>query len=68
MEWILHGMEQGFMEKNEMDKVVVLWTTNTGRYSDIVVGLSATMDNLLSSFDKNVAKIALFYAFMRMVD
>jgi myo-inositol-1-phosphate synthase len=61
-------MKQGFMEKNEMDKVVVLWTTSTERYSDIVVGLSATIDNLLSSFDKNVANITLFCAFMRMVD
>ncbi|KAM0866704.1 hypothetical protein ACQ4PT_042453 [Festuca glaucescens] len=47
-----------FKEKNKVDKVVVLWTANTERYSDVVVGLNDTMDNLLASLDKNEAEIS----------
>ena len=53
MEW-----NREFKEKNKVDKVVVLWTANTERYSDVVVGLNDTMDNLLSSLDKNEAEIS----------
>ena len=48
MEW-----NREFKEKNKVDKVLVLWTANTERYSDVVVGLNDTMDNLLASFDKD---------------
>jgi myo-inositol-1-phosphate synthase len=54
MEW-----NREFKEKNMVDKVVVLWTTDTGQYSDIVAEINDTMDNLLTSFDKNEAKIPL---------
>ncbi|KAM0907306.1 hypothetical protein ACQ4PT_016214 [Festuca glaucescens] len=47
-----------FKEKNKVNKVVVLWTANTERYSDVVVGLNDTMDNLLASLDKNEAEIS----------
>ncbi|CAM0957068.1 unnamed protein product [Alopecurus aequalis] len=47
-----------FKEKNKVDKVVVLWTANTERYSNVVVGLNDTMDNLLASLDKNEAEIS----------
>jgi myo-inositol-1-phosphate synthase len=53
MEW-----NREFKNKNKVDKVVVLWTANTERYSDVVIGLNDTMDNLLASLDKNEAEIS----------
>ncbi|KAL1073737.1 hypothetical protein V6Z11_D11G244000 [Gossypium hirsutum] len=47
-----------FKEKNKVDKVVVLWTANTERYSNVVVGLNDTMENLLASFEKNESEIS----------
>jgi myo-inositol-1-phosphate synthase len=39
-------------------KVVVLWTANTERYSNVCVGLNDTIENLLASVDKNEAEIS----------
>uniref|UniRef100_A0A804RA41 Inositol-3-phosphate synthase n=1 Tax=Zea mays TaxID=4577 RepID=A0A804RA41_MAIZE len=47
-----------FKEKNKVDKVVVLWTANTERYSNVCAGLNDTMENLLASVDKNEAEIS----------
>jgi len=47
-----------FKEKNKVDKVVVLWTANTERYSNVVVGLNDTTENLMSSLDKDEAEIS----------
>jgi len=41
-----------------VDKVVVLWTANTERYSNLVVGLNDTMENLLAAVDRNEAEIS----------
>ena len=41
-----------------MDKVVVLWTANTERYSNLVVGLNDTTENLLAALDRNEAEIS----------
>lgn len=41
-----------------MDKIVVLWTANTERYSNVSTGLNDTMENLLASVDKNEAEIS----------
>lgn len=41
-----------------MDKVVVLWTANTERYSNVIVGLNDTEENLFASVDKNEAEIS----------
>ena len=38
-----------FKEKNALDKVIVLWTANTERFSDILEGVNDTADNLLKS-------------------
>ena len=38
-----------FKTKNELDKVIVLWTANTERYADIVPGVNDTADNLMNS-------------------
>uniref|UniRef100_A0A803PBW7 inositol-3-phosphate synthase n=1 Tax=Cannabis sativa TaxID=3483 RepID=A0A803PBW7_CANSA len=47
-----------FKEKNKVDKVVVLWTANTERYSNVIGGLNDTTENLLASVDKNEAEIS----------
>uniref|UniRef100_A0A3Q7G3T0 inositol-3-phosphate synthase n=1 Tax=Solanum lycopersicum TaxID=4081 RepID=A0A3Q7G3T0_SOLLC len=47
-----------FKENNKVDKVVVLWTANTERYSSVVVGLNDTMENLFASVDRNEAEIS----------
>ncbi|KAG2286542.1 hypothetical protein Bca4012_082937 [Brassica carinata] len=47
-----------FKEKNKVDKVVVLWTANTERYSDVVVGLNDTMENLMAYVEKNESEIS----------
>jgi myo-inositol-1-phosphate synthase len=41
-----------------VDKVVVLWTANTERYSNIVVGLNDTMENLLAAVEKDESEIS----------
>ncbi|XP_010453041.1 PREDICTED: probable inositol 3-phosphate synthase isozyme 3 [Camelina sativa] len=47
-----------FKEKSKVEKVVVLWTANTERYSDVVVGLNDTTENLMSSLEKDEAEIS----------
>lgn len=47
-----------FKEANKVDKVVVLWTANTERYSNVIVGLNDTTENLLASLDRNEAEIS----------
>ncbi|ONL94902.1 low phytic acid1 [Zea mays] len=47
-----------FKEKNKVDKIVVLWTANTERYSNVCAGLNDTMENLLASVDKNEAEVS----------
>lgn len=47
-----------FKEKTKVDQVVVLWTANTERYSNVVVGLNDTVENLFASLDKNEAEIS----------
>uniref|UniRef100_A0A6V7QVH2 Inositol-3-phosphate synthase 1 n=1 Tax=Ananas comosus var. bracteatus TaxID=296719 RepID=A0A6V7QVH2_ANACO len=47
-----------FKEKNQVDKVVVLWTANTERYSNVTAGLNDTTENLLASLDKDEAEIS----------
>lgn len=38
-----------FKEKNKLDKVIVLWTANTERYSDLIPGVNDTADNLIKA-------------------
>ncbi|KAH6760181.1 myo-inositol-1-phosphate synthase 3 [Perilla frutescens var. hirtella] len=47
-----------FKEKNKVDKVVVLWTANTERYSNVVVGLNDTTENLMASLERNESEIS----------
>jgi len=47
-----------FKEKNKVDKLVVLWTANTERYSNVIVGLNDTTENLLASVEKDESEIS----------
>jgi myo-inositol-1-phosphate synthase len=41
-----------------LDKVIILWTANTERFSDIRAGLNDTADNLLRSIAKGDSEVA----------
>lgn len=41
-----------------MEKLVVLWTANTERYSNVIAGLNDTMENLLASVEKDESEIS----------
>ena len=47
-----------FKEANKVDKVVVMWTANTERYTNVIEGLNDTKENLLASVEKNEAEIS----------
>ncbi|KZT03902.1 Myo-inositol-1-phosphate synthase [Laetiporus sulphureus 93-53] len=38
-----------FKEQNALDRVIVFWTANTERYSDIIPGVNDTADHLLAA-------------------
>lgn len=38
-----------FKEQNGLDRVIVFWTANTERYSEIIPGVNDTADNLLAA-------------------
>lgn len=42
-----------FKEANKLDKVIVLWTANTERYSELIPGVNDTADNLLKAIKEN---------------
>lgn len=50
--------DRNFKEQNKVDKVVVLWTANTERYSNVVVGLNDTIESLMASLKRNEAEIS----------
>lgn len=47
-----------FKSKTKVDKVVVLWTANTERYSDVIVGLNDTKETFLASLERNEFEIS----------
>lgn len=47
-----------FKAKNNCDKVIVLWTANTERFSAIVPGVNDTAANLLAALDRNEDEIS----------
>lgn len=40
-----------FKAANDLDKIIVLWTANTERFSDIIRGVNDTADNLLQAIE-----------------
>eukprot|EP00604_Paraphysomonas_vestita_P003986 CAMPEP_0174823952 /NCGR_PEP_ID=MMETSP1107-20130205/29182_1 /TAXON_ID=36770 /ORGANISM="Paraphysomonas vestita, Strain GFlagA" /LENGTH=407 /DNA_ID=CAMNT_0016048743 /DNA_START=306 /DNA_END=1529 /DNA_ORIENTATION=+ len=49
---------QNFKTSKNLDKVIVLWTANTERFSDIIPGVNDTMDNLLQSIQRGEAEVS----------
>ncbi|GAB9465828.1 Inositol-3-phosphate synthase [Globisporangium polare] len=47
-----------FKAANGLDKVIVLWSANTERFSDIVEGVNDTSANLLESIKANEAEVS----------
>lgn len=53
--WVFMQMEEirrdirDFKEKSGVDKVIVLWTANTERFSDVATGVNDTAKNLLAT-------------------
>ncbi|KAF8771180.1 uncharacterized protein LOC129989203 [Argiope bruennichi] len=47
-----------FKEKNQVGKVIILWTANTERFCDIREGLNDTSANLLKSIKENVSEVS----------
>lgn len=47
-----------FKTKNQLDKVIVLWTANTERFCDIRAGLNDTAENLLASIQRNEDEVS----------
>lgn len=47
-----------FKAKNELDKVIVMWTANTERYADIIPGVNDTADNLLKAIENGHEEVS----------
>ncbi|KAJ8517002.1 hypothetical protein ONZ45_g5769 [Pleurotus djamor] len=47
-----------FKQDNQLDRVVVFWTANTERYSDIIPGVNDTADNLLASIKSSHSEVS----------
>jgi myo-inositol-1-phosphate synthase len=47
-----------FQTHNELDKVIVIWTANTERYSDVINGVHDTEDNFLGAIKNGHSEIA----------
>eukprot|EP01061_Rhynchopus_euleeides_P038805 TRINITY_DN66548_c0_g1_i1.p1 TRINITY_DN66548_c0_g1~~TRINITY_DN66548_c0_g1_i1.p1 ORF type:complete len:518 (+),score=280.94 TRINITY_DN66548_c0_g1_i1:63-1616(+) len=47
-----------FKEQNSLDKVVVLWTATTERFSRIEEGLNDTADNIMAAMERNEDEVS----------
>uniref|UniRef100_A0AAV1TCB0 inositol-3-phosphate synthase n=1 Tax=Peronospora matthiolae TaxID=2874970 RepID=A0AAV1TCB0_9STRA len=47
-----------FKQSHELDKVIVLWSANTERFSDIVDGVNDTSEHLLAAIQANEAEVS----------
>jgi myo-inositol-1-phosphate synthase len=47
-----------FKKKNELDKVIVVWTANTERYANIIPGINDTAENLFAAVESGHSEIA----------
>jgi len=49
---------RNFKKENGLDKVIVLWTANTERWSEVIPGVHDTADNLLAALERGEKEIA----------
>jgi len=47
-----------FRKQNALDKVIILWTANTERFTDVSSGVNDTADNTLAAIRNSAAEIA----------
>lgn len=47
-----------FKTENGLDKVIVLWTANTERYSDLIDGVNDTAENLVNAIKNNHEEVS----------
>lgn len=47
-----------FKAKNELDKVIVLWTANTERFASVEEGVNDTAENLMESIERGEAEVS----------
>ncbi|KAF8625875.1 hypothetical protein AX15_005153 [Amanita polypyramis BW_CC] len=47
-----------FKEDNDLDRIVVFWTANTERYSDIIPGVNDTANNLLAAIKRSHSEVS----------
>ncbi|KAL9654307.1 hypothetical protein ABK040_010338 [Willaertia magna] len=57
MEQIRHDI-QDFKQKNQLDKVIILWTANTERFCRVEAGLNTTAKELLESIKNNESEVS----------
>ena len=49
---------RNFKKCNDLDKIIVLWSANTERFSDVITGINNTADTLLKSIDRNEPEVS----------
>jgi len=49
---------RNFKKQNDLDTVIVLWTANTERWSEVIPGVHDTADNLLAALERGEREIA----------
>lgn len=49
---------RAFKQKHSLDQVIVFWTANTERYSDIIPGVNDNAENLLSSIKASHSEVS----------
>lgn len=54
----IRGQIRDFKAAHGLDKVIVLWSANTERFSDIVPGLNDTADALLAAIGRSEAEVS----------
>jgi myo-inositol-1-phosphate synthase len=47
-----------FKAKNNLDTVIILWTANTERFTDVRPGLNTTADEILASIENNTFEVS----------
>nr|XP_022906685.1 inositol-3-phosphate synthase [Onthophagus taurus] len=57
VERVVHDIED-FKQKNKLDKVIVLWTANTERFSEVIEGVHDTAENLKAAIDEDHSEIS----------
>lgn len=55
---ILRKDIRDFKKANNVDKVVVMWTANTERFSEVRKGQNDTADNLLKAIEESYSEIS----------